>query len=171
MTEHKINITQGEYATSDNENVVITTLLGSCVSCCLWDPVAGVGGMNHMLLARGESGDGMNNLAGVNAMEIVINEMIKLGAVRSRMQAKAFGGARMVSGLSDIGKSNSDFTLEFLAREGIECLGHSLGGTASRNVKFWPFSGRVLQRQSGTKVVEAVATPTPVESGNDMELF
>ena len=80
MTEHRINITQGEYATSDNENVVITTLLGSCVSCCLWDPIAGVGGMNHMLLARGDSGDEMNNLAGVNAMEVVINELIKLGA-------------------------------------------------------------------------------------------
>ena len=53
MTEQRINITQGEHATSDSANVVITTLLGSCVSCCLWDPIAGVGGMNHMLLARG----------------------------------------------------------------------------------------------------------------------
>ncbi|MEP6017654.1 MAG: chemotaxis protein CheD [Paracoccaceae bacterium] len=171
MTEQRINITQGEHATSDSDNVVITTLLGSCVSCCLWDPIAGVGGMNHMLLARGESGDDMNTLAGVNAMEVVINEMIKLGAVRSRMLAKAFGGARMVSGLSDIGKSNADFTLDFLSREGIECLGHSLGGTTSRNVKFWPASGRVLQRQSGTKVIEPEVVATPVESGNDMELF
>ena len=77
----------------------------------------------------------------------------------------------MVSGLSDIGKSNSDFTLEFLRREGIECLGHSLGGTVSRNVKFWPATGRVLQRQSGTKVIEPVVAPAPVEIGNDMELF
>ncbi len=171
MTEQRINITQGEHATSDDSNVVITTLLGSCVSCCLWDPVAGVGGMNHMLLARSDAGDRMNNLAGVNAMEIVINEMIKLGAVRSRMRAKAFGGARMVSGLSDIGESNADFTLDFLSREGIECVGHSLGGTASRNVKFWPATGRVLQRQSGATVVEPVVAAVPEEEGNDMELF
>ena len=169
--EQRINITQGQHATSGESETVITTLLGSCVACCLWDPIAGVGGMNHMLLAMGASKNDVNQLAGVNAMEVMINDMIKLGAVRSRMKAKAFGGARMVAGLSDIGQANAQFTLEFLEREGIECVGQSLGGTASRNVKFWPTSGKALQRQADTRVVEEPPAVAAVPEGNDMELF
>jgi chemotaxis protein CheD len=167
----KMLITQGELAVGDHPDQVISTLVGSCVSCCLWDPVAGVGGMNHMLLAVSTAGPDQSNFAGINAMELLINAILKKGGQRHRLQAKAFGGAKMVSGLSDIGKSNSDFTLDFLAREGIVCVGHSLGGTAARSLKFWPATGRVLQRISNEIPDEAPPQISPPTAGNELELF
>ncbi len=105
-------------------------------------------------------------------MELLINDVLKLGARRERLRAKAFGGARMISGLSDIGESNSAFTLEFLEKEGITCEGHSLGGTSARHIKFWPASGRVMQKVSRDADVEPVALPVSSEiEGNDLELF
>lgn len=169
MSEKRINITQGEHAASDDNDVMISTLLGSCVAVCLWDDIAGVGGMNHMLLAVSDSNAGANNLAGINAMEVLINDMIKLGASRDRLKAKAFGGAQMVAGLSNIGDSNAAFALSFLSNEGIACEGHSLGGTMARNIRFWPTSGRVQQRVTATQVVEKA--PVEQEEGNDVDLF
>lgn len=170
--DESVLITQGEHATSDKPDMTIKTLLGSCVSCCLWDPLAGVGGMNHMLLAGAtQSGTSAGHLAGVNAMEVLINDLLKLGASRDRLKAKAFGGARMVSGLSDIGQSNAQFTLEFLEREGIEVVNQSLGGDQARNIVFWPSTGRAKLRLTENKVAEPVAPPPPKDDGNDLELF
>lgn len=168
----KIHIVQGERAVGKNEDDVISTILGSCVSCCLWDPVAGVGGMNHMLLTSSSSGASVSNLMGLNAMELLINDILKLGGRRERLHGKAFGGARMVEGLSDIGKQNSAFILEFLANEGIACDGHSLGGTNARHIKFWPASGRVMQKIRHDAPVETqAAVRAPETAGNDLELF
>ncbi len=170
MTERVIRITQGEFAASGDEATVISTLLGSCVACCVWDPQSRVGGMNHMLLTVQHNNAAHSNMAGVNAMELLINEVIKLGGKRDRLHAKAFGGARMITGLSDIGEVNARFTLDFLERERILCLGHSLGGDKARVVKFWPSTGRALQRVSTEEVNERPAV-TPQPAGNDMELF
>lgn len=167
--EQRLHITQGEHATGQGDLVVITTLLGSCVSCCLWDAEARVGGMNHMLLAKGTREDQANTLAGIAEMERLINDLVKLGARRDRLQAKAFGGARMVSGLSDIGAQNAEFTVEFLRQEGIPLVTQSLGGQQARNIRFWPGSGRAMQRMTDAKVRE-VETRPPV-AGNDLELF
>lgn len=171
MTTEKIHITQGERAVGASPDQVISTILGSCVSCCLWDPVAGVGGMNHMLLTVSNRGDGPSNLAGINAMELLINDILKLGGQRDRLRAKAFGGAKMVAGLSDIGNANSAFTLDFLKNEGITCESHSLGGEAARHIMFWPASGRALQKVRADEVVrEEIHTETK-NDGNDLELF
>lgn len=171
-SQNRIHITQGERAVGKDPDHVISTILGSCVSCCLWDPIVGVGGMNHMLLAVSTSNKTMCNLAGINAMELLINDILKLGGHRDRLRAKAFGGARMVAGLSEIGKLNSDFTLDFLAKEGIHIDGHSLGGGSARHLMFWPATGRVMQKIRPDAPVETpaqVQAPQPV--GNDLELF
>ncbi|MEL7099129.1 MAG: chemotaxis protein CheD [Pseudomonadota bacterium] len=165
-----MHITQGEHAVSADRDAVITTLLGSCVACCLWDPEARIGGMNHMLLSARGSADATCNLAGVNAMELLINDLIKLGARRDNLHGKAFGGARMIKGLSDIGAANASFALDFLEREGIACEGHSLGGEKARMLKFWPSSGRVLQKiANGAQIT----SEQPIErvGGNAPELF
>ena len=112
MTELRKVITQGEQAVSSDPNLVITTLLGSCVSCCLWDPVARVGGANHMLVTQLNDTRALSNMSGVNAMELLINAVQKAGGIRARLIAKVFGGARMVAGLSCIGQSNAAFTLD-----------------------------------------------------------
>jgi chemotaxis protein CheD len=128
--------------------------------------------MNHMLLAVSTANKVACNLAGINAMELLINDLLKLGAQRPRLRAKAFGGARMVSGLSDIGQSNIDFTLDFLTKESIICEGHSLGGSSARHIKFWPASGRVMQKiAKDTSVQPLDLRPVSEVSGNGLELF
>ncbi|MEL6620811.1 MAG: chemotaxis protein CheD [Pseudomonadota bacterium] len=169
MMGQRLHITQGEHATGQGDHVVITTLLGSCVSCCLWDAHAQVGGMNHMLLAKRIDGSHTQTLSGIAAMERLINDLTKLGAQRDRLKAKAFGGARMISGFSDIGAQNADFTTEFLAQEGIPLVTQSLGGTHARTIRFWPGSGRVMQRVTDANVPEVEVRPT--SPGNGLELF
>ncbi len=172
MSGPRVHITQGEHATGTDPEMVISTLLGSCVSCCLWDPVAGAGGMNHMLLTTNVGDTGVCNLAGINSMEVLINDVLKQGGRRDRLRAKAFGGARMVSGLSDIGKQNSEFILTFLEQEGISCDGHSLGGETARQLKFWPATGKVMQKVRGDAPVETLTLlPDLTAVGNDLELF
>ena len=171
MTGQRLHITQGQHAVGDTPDTVIVTLLGSCVSCCIWDEVAGVGGMNHMLLTVGGRRTGACSLAGINAMELLINDILKLGGERPRLRAKAFGGATMVTGLSDVGPLNSTFTLEYLAQEGIDCLGHSLGGTLARNIMFWPATGRVLQKISRDARIDPALPAPPETPGNGIELL
>ena len=173
MTERRQLITQGEQAVSDDPNLVVSTLLGSCVSCCLWDPIARVGGINHMLVTRLSDSRVATNMAGGNAMELLINEIQKNGGARGRLLAKVFGGARMVKGLSDIGAGNAAFTLNFLEQEGMHCVSKSIGGDQARQLMFWPATGAARQKcvpntQSPTD--ENVQTP-PEGSGNAMELF
>jgi chemotaxis protein CheD len=166
-------IAQGEHALGNRSEDVISTILGSCVATCLWDPVAGIGGMNHILLPD----SGGENIAassyGANAMELLINAMISAGAVKKRFRAKLFGGATMYVGLSDAGKKNGDFVLDYLARESIPLDGKSLGGTQARRVEFWPADGRARQKLVEDQSVAdekptRVITPPP---GNDLELF
>ncbi|MFP1644866.1 chemotaxis protein CheD [Pontitalea aquivivens] len=163
------HIGQGEYAVGTGDGGAISTILGSCVATCLHDPRAGLGGMNHFLLPEGNGSRIQAASFGVHAMELLINALIKQGAVRGRLRAKVFGGARMIAGLSDIGQRNAAFVLEFLRREGIACVAQSLGGTSARRVEFWPESGRARQRQlREANVAEKI--PVPV-AGNDVELF
>jgi len=165
-----LHIAQGEYATAQGAEASISTILGSCVATCLYDEKAQIGGMNHFLLPEGASG-GLNSARfGVNAMELLINALIKQGASRQRFKAKVFGGGRMIAGLTDVGQKNAEFVLDFLRRENIDCIGQSLGGTQARRVEFWPGTGRARQRLLGeTRVIEAPPPALPV--GNGVELF
>lgn len=167
-----INITQGEFAVSATQGGTITTILGSCVATCIWDPVRGAGGMNHILVARSHTALGVNDYAGVNAMELLINGLVRLGAVRSRLNAKVFGGANMINGLSDIGHANGSFVVEYLEREGIPLLGKSLGGNSARQIRFHVGEGRVMQRtvSASPDVMPPVKKPAP-EPRNGVELF
>lgn len=172
MVERRIAITQGEIAIESDPEVCISTLLGSCVACCLWDPQMKLGGVNHMLLA-GRMTKQMDTLVGINELELLINGLIKKGAKRSRLVAKVFGGARMFGGLSDIGMDNGRFTLEYLAREEIPCHGHSLGGTSARHLLFWPSTGVARQKTVGDIVVPTGnrTSPVPPIAGNDVEMW
>lgn len=162
------HISQGEYAVSSDENEVVSTVLGSCVATCLWDASSGIGGMNHILLPQELSASPISQMHGVNAMEVLINEMIKLGAVKSNIRAKLFGGAKMVAGLSNIGERNGIFCKEFLEGEGIICEADSLGGTVARRIQFWPATGRARQKMVGQTPVEQPPVEKPA---NDVELF
>lgn len=139
-----VQLTLGDtYVTSDG-NEVLTTILGSCIATCIRDRVTGVGGMNHFLLPDG-GGDREARCYGINAMELLINDILKHGGERSRLEAKLFGGANVVSALRDVGSRNAAFARQFLSDEGIPVVGGDVGGLLARRIQFMPVSGRARQ--------------------------
>jgi len=145
----QINLVQGEYAVSADSNVALTTILGSCVAACMRDPRANVGGMNHFLLPGALVGRAEGLERGVHAMELLINALLQAGAKRDRLEAKIFGGARMMKNLSDIGAKNASFAADFLRQESIPVIGGSTGGETARRIRFWPATGKAQQRIMG----------------------
>jgi chemotaxis protein CheD len=160
----------GEHVVSADPDTVLSTILGSCVAVCLWDGGRGVGGMNHILLpdAGERAHSGIHRFAAA-AMEILINEMAKAGAARSAIRAKVFGGASMLGAAFDIGACNVAFARGFLDREGIPCDAVSTGGSNARQIRFWPHSGRAMQRLVRTPPPKVPPRRVAVESG--VELF
>jgi len=142
------------YVTSDP--IMLTTVLGSCVAACLRDPVAGVGGMNHFMLPENQDTTNTPVSAsmryGAYAMEVLINELLKAGAVRERLQAKVFGGGAVLDAMhhTHIGARNADFVLDYLARENIPVHGHDLNGTCARRINYFPRDGRAMVRKMAT---------------------
>jgi len=144
-----VKVQPGEFYATDRD-VAIVTVLGSCVSACLRDRESGIGGLNHFMLPQGHDGGPASASAryGVNAMELLINELIRLGARRRNLEAKVFGGGNMIEGMTalNIGQANARFVTTFLAAESIPVVGSDLEGEGSRKVFFFPASGRVLVR-------------------------
>ncbi len=139
----QVGIDPGEYYVS-YEPVIISTLLGSCVAVCLYDTESGVVGMNHFLLAMQRITPSTRSLIqddagryGIHAMELLINQMLRYGARRDRLQAKAFGGGRVIdAAYFNIGEANAEFATEFLALEQIPLIASSLGGDFGRVIQF-----------------------------------
>lgn len=167
-----VHVVQGEYMVSDQSDTILTTILGSCVSTCICDPVARVGGMNHFLLPEGGAGQGQQFRYGLYAMELLINGLLKKGANRNRLEAKLFGGAAMSDGLSNIGAANGAFAVRFLSDEGIRCVAQSLGGRLARRVRFSPTTGHAQQMLLQPDAI--VAEPPvrlPPRSNDDVTFF
>ncbi|WP_238381014.1 chemotaxis protein CheD [Alkalilacustris brevis] len=157
-----VPVLQGEFRVSAGADVVFTTVLGSCIATCLYDRERGVGGMNHFLLAGDERSDRASLRYGINAMELLVNELLKKGARRDRLEAKLFGGGQMLGGGHGIGAGNARFALWFLENEGIRCVGQSLGGTRPRKLRFWPRNGQAQQQfVAETAAALPAATPAP----------
>ena len=179
----RINLVQGEYKVSNDPRVVFSTILGSCVGACIRDPEIGVGGMNHFLLPGAEVGADARDSErlGVHLMELLVNGLMRQGAHRDRLEAKVFGGARMMQGLSDIGQKNTEFARRFLKYEGIRIVGGDTGGERGRRLQFWPVSGRARQSYITSGVesanrASASRAPTPAlaperYNAGDVDLF
>lgn len=144
-------ILPGEYYVS-LRNELISTVLGSCIAACIRDVKMGIGGMNHFMLPMGCEIEhlGKTHLTSATrygnfAMEMLINEIIKAGGDRKRMEVKLFGGGRVLSNMStmDIGKKNIDFVHEYLESEGLKVVTEDVGDVYPRKVLFYPESGRV----------------------------
>lgn len=143
-----IRLLPADYRVTD-QPLALVTLLGSCVAACLHDPLQGLGGMNHFMLPGGDANDASSARYGVNAMELLINDMLKRGARRQRLQAKVFGGGNVLSGFhSDpIGTRNADFVLDYLRAEKIPVLASDLGDNQARKVAFFVQTGRSFVRR------------------------
>ena len=148
-------ILPGEYYVTINDELV-TTVLGSCVSACLRDKRLGVGGMNHFMLPISEDGSGWNGVSDVAstatrygnfAMEHMINEILKHGGQKRNLEAKIFGGGRIMQNLSDVGARNIEFVRDYLKVEGIPILGEDVSDIHPRKVVYFPRSGRALVKR------------------------
>ena len=172
-TERRIHVGQGEHHVTSDRSVMLTTILGSCVAMCLRDPDTGVGGMNHFLLPEGDgAGTDAGRRYGAYAMELLINDVLKAGARRDRLQAKLFGGGRMFASLKDVGLANADFAERFLRDEGIPVVGGSLRGMGGRRLHYWPSTGRALQRAvTDNHVPVSAPPPAAARDSGAVELF
>ncbi|CAK0746498.1 putative chemoreceptor glutamine deamidase CheD [Gammaproteobacteria bacterium] len=146
-------ILPGEYYVTARE-MVLVTVLGSCIAACIRDPALCIGGMNHFMLPEhGGDPDSVLSLSaryGSYAMELLINHLIKMGASRSRLEAKVFGAGHVLAGVTDVGTRNTAFVLHYLERERIHLAASDLGGPYPRKVYFFPDNGRVLVRELRT---------------------
>ena len=175
-----VKVLPGEYFVS-SEDLVIMTVLGSCISACIWDGRARAGGMNHFMLPDGDSVDGFGRY-GSYAMELLINEMLKRGARRESMQAKVFGGAAVMAGFTtmNVGERNTKFVLDYLTTERIPVVSQDVLDIHPRKVCFFPVTGKALvkrlahshpetlavEERKGDAVIVARAT-----SGGSVDLF
>ena len=146
----------GEYFVY-NEDIVIQTVLGSCVAACLVDRGAGIGGMNHFLLPEG---DDSSARYGAFAMELLINELMKAGARRGSLEAKIFGGAAVIQGMTqlNVGKQNVDFVERFLAQERIPIVSKDVLDVTPRKVCLFPKSGRAIMKKLAPATAPTVAS-------------
>lgn len=147
-----VKILPGEYYVSNRE-LLMVTVLGSCVGACVRDRVSGIGGINHFMLPDDKREEvartGSAMRYGDYAMEILINQALKLGARRANLEAKVFGGGNVLPGFKEnvVGERNARFVIDYLATEGIPLVAKDLLGSHPRKVYFFPASGRVLVKK------------------------
>lgn len=143
-------ILPGEYYVS-NRGMLLVTVLGSCVAACIRDPDSGIGGMNHFMLPDDGGRESVGNSAryGTYAMEVLINHLLKLGARRSRLEAKVFGGGAVLASLSssNVGARNAEFVLSYLKTEKIPVVAKDLLDSYPRKVYYFSKTGRVLVKK------------------------
>ena len=148
-----VKILPGEYHVS-SDNLLQVTVLGSCVTACIRDKRSGIGGINHFMLPDTHQTDPDSPIAvptryGTYAMEVLINHLMKLGAARGHLEAKIFGGASVLDGVtvSQVGARNAAFVREFLRMEKIRVVAEDLLDIFPRKVYFFPGTGRVMVRK------------------------
>jgi chemotaxis protein CheD len=153
-----VKVLPGEYFVT-NEDIVIMTVLGSCIAACLWDSRSGVGGMNHFMLPEGDSSDASGRY-GSYAMELLINEMLKLGARRESMQAKVFGGGQVMAGFTtmNVGERNTRFVLDYLHTERISVVSKDVLDIYPRKVVFFPTTGKAMVKKLAHSHPESLET-------------
>ena len=144
-------ILPGEYYFTAKD-MMIVTVLGSCVSACLRDRVSGVGGMNHFMLPDGGDSDSPVSASmryGTYAMEVLINELLKAGARRENLEAKVFGGGNVLRGFVaiNVGQRNAQFVRDYLRAENIRIIAEDLNDIHPRKVYFFPRTGKVLVKK------------------------
>jgi chemotaxis protein CheD len=148
---HEIaSILPGEFFVS-KEPMVVYTVLGSCISACIRDPIAGVGGMNHFMLPEPKEGGsdswGESTRYGSYAMESLINEILKRGGLKTRLEIKLFGAGKIYDGNIDVGANNAKWVIGYLKREGLATVKTDLGDVFPRKIYYHTDSGRVLMKK------------------------
>lgn len=157
-----VKVLPGEYFVS-NEEVLIMTTLGSCIAVCLWDRNARIGGLNHFMLPDANpdgdrGGDSSGGRFGTFAMELLINAMLKRGAMRGSLEAKVFGGGHVIQGMTTllVGERNTQFAFDYLATERIPVVSKDVLDTCARKVCFLPLTGKAMIKRLAPTNPEAL---------------
>ncbi|MEH0689286.1 chemotaxis protein CheD [Vibrio cholerae] len=188
--KHFVKVYPGGVYCSEASDELIVTGLGSCISACMWDPVTRIGGMNHFLLPfenrsqikswQPSALDSSASRYGCYAMEMLINQLIGLGARRHRLVVKLFGGAQMLGKESMIGEKNVSFILSYVEREQLDVVAQDLGGMEPRKILFDPSIGKVWLKRVPFSEVHTVHQQESTyaykleherDNGDDAELF
>lgn len=174
-SSNRKNVPQCTHLTGDDKELLLTTVLGSCVAACIFDPVLKIGGMNHILLPgeAKKSADVQSSMYGSNLMELLLNDLYKQGAVKRRLEIKLFGGAMLAENSMHAGQRNVEFILNYTHTEGLNVITKNLGGSLGRRIEFHPSTGRSRQKFLNKPQIEKpVLSPilSKVETGA-MELF
>lgn len=152
-----VKLGPGEYYVTSQGQEVIATILGSCVSACVRDPILGVGGMNHFMLPHSEDGRWSGASAAMRfgnlAMERLINDILKRGGDRHRLEVKVFGGGSIGTDPFGIGQRNADYAERYFAQEGMRVLARDLRGRVARRLLYRPACGRAF--------VQDISMPPP----------
>lgn len=177
-----VKIFSGDCYVTGQPDEMLVTILGSCVSACIRDPIARVGGMNHFLLpgtGNKEVESGAAARYGLFAMESLINGILSHGGRKDRLEIKVFGGGNVINNSARIGTKNAEFIRGFLKSEGYRIASEDLEGTHPRRLHYFPDSGKVmmrrLQRKEDMVIVEEEArysrsiASKPIEG--DIDLF
>lgn len=146
-----IKVFSGDCHVSDQPGDMMVTVLGSCIAACIRDPIAHVGGMNHFLLPDSVNAADAPMRYGSYAMEQLINDIMKQGGRRERLEIKIFGGGNVIKSSAQIGDKNVKFIREFLQGEGLKIAQEDLGGTCPRRIHYFPDSGKVMMRKIDKK--------------------
>ena len=154
-----VKVLPGEYFVLD-EDILIMTTLGSCIAVCLWDRQAKVGGMNHFMLPDNGGGASDSGRYGSYAMELLINEMMKLGARRETMQAKVFGGGQVMHTFTtmNVGERNTAFVLDYLQTERIAVISKDVLDIHPRKVCYFPATGKAMVKRLAHSHPETLET-------------
>ncbi len=156
-----VKVFPGEHYVTAIADEMLVTILGSCVTACIRDPLAGVGGMNHFMLPEAMGG-GWDTASGSMrygnvAMERLINDILIKGGIRQRLEIKVFGGGNVMKGAtSNIGHRNADFVETYLMAENLPIMAHHLRGNLPRRVHYFPATGRVMLLELQRTEQEAV---------------
>lgn len=142
-------ILPGQYYVTKNEESIVT-VLGSCISACIRDPLTGIGGMNHFMLPMTDAEfSGINfrlsNAAryGNYAMEMLINDILKNGGRKENLEVKLFGGGKILVNMTDVGIRNIEFALKYLSDENLDPIASDVGHSFPRKVHYYPLTGKV----------------------------
>jgi chemotaxis protein CheD len=151
--KHAAKILPGEFYVTRHDEIIVT-VLGSCISACVRDPITGIGGMNHFMLpvsaqleADVNNSLGLSTRYGNYAMEHLINEILKYGGLRKNLEVKIFGGGKILAQMTDVGEKNMQFVRAFIHTEGLNLLSEDLGDIYPRKVHYYPKSGKVRVRK------------------------
>ncbi len=161
-------IKPGEFYVTNQEEVIVT-VLGSCISVCLTDRKNRIGGMNHFMLPvnakDNQSWREVNSLSaryGNFAMEFLINNIIRNGGERRYLEAKLFGGARVIARMSDVGEKNIAFIRQYTASEALKVIAEDMGGERPRKLVYNPLTGAVR-----LKMLKTLQNDTLVQRENN----